>query len=115
LEDRFGELPDEAEDLLTSVRIKWLATSIGLEKIVMKQGRFIGYFVADQQSKFYQSESFSRVLKAVQNNPDKLKMKEKQTRAGLRLLLTSENVRNVDRVYEILKVVAPRSSEMEKA
>ncbi len=107
LEDRFGELPDEAEDLLTSVRIKWLATSIGLEKIVMKQGRFIGYFVADQQSKFYQSESFSRVLKAVQNNPGKLKMKEKQTRAGLRLLLTAENVKNVDRVYEILKVVAP--------
>lgn len=108
LEDRFGELPDEAEDLLTSVRIKWLATSIGLEKIVMKQGRFIGYFVADQQSKFYQSESFSRVLKAVQNNPGKLKMKEKQTRAGLRLLLTAENVKNVDRVYEILKVVAPK-------
>ncbi len=71
----------------------------------MKQNRFIGYFIADQQSDFYQSPAFTNVLKAVQNNPGKLKMKEKKTRAGLRLLLTSENVRDVNRAYEILRVV----------
>jgi transcription-repair coupling factor (superfamily II helicase) len=108
LEDRFGKLPDEAEDLLTSVKIKWLATSIGLEKIVMKQGKFIGYFVSDQQSGFYQSTSFSNVLKAVQNNPKILNMKEKQTRAGLRLLLTVENVKNVNKVYNILNAMVPK-------
>jgi transcription-repair coupling factor (superfamily II helicase) len=108
LVDRFGELPQEAEDLLTSVKIKWLATELGLEKIVMKQGKFIGYFVSDQQSGFYQSPSFSNVLKAVQNNPKVLRMKEKQTRAGLRLLLTVENVYNVNRVYNILNAVVPK-------
>jgi transcription-repair coupling factor (superfamily II helicase) len=105
--DRFGELPEEAENLLTSVRIKWVATRLGLEKIVMKQGKFIGYFISDQQSGFYQSESFSRVLKAVQTNPKVLRMKEKQTRSGLRLLLTVENVRTVDRVYDILNAIMP--------
>ncbi|MGB5982979.1 MAG: transcription-repair coupling factor [Nonlabens sp.] len=114
LEDRFGELPKEAENLLTSVRIKWLATQIGLEKIVMKQGRFIGYFISDQQSGFYQSSNFTNVLKAVQANPKVLKMKEKQTRAGLRLLLTVENVKTVDRVYDILRAVVPRKSELEQ-
>jgi transcription-repair coupling factor (superfamily II helicase) len=108
LVDRFGELPQEAEDLLTSVKIKWLATELGLEKIVMKQSKFIGYFVSDQQSGFYQSPSFSNVLKAVQNNPKVLRMKEKQTRAGLRLLLTVENVNNVNRVYNILNAVVPK-------
>ncbi|PPK96999.1 transcription-repair coupling factor (superfamily II helicase) [Nonlabens xylanidelens] len=107
--DRFGELPEEAENLLTSVRIKWIATRLGLEKIVMKQGKFIGYFVSDQQSGFYQSESFGKVLKAVQNNPKILRMKEKQTRAGLRLLLTVENVKTVDRVYDILNTIMPTS------
>jgi transcription-repair coupling factor (superfamily II helicase) len=107
--DRFGELPEEAENLLTSVRIKWIATDLGLEKIVMKQGKFIGYFVSDQQSGFYQSESFGKVLKAVQTNPKILRMKEKQTRAGLRLLLTVENVRTVDRVYDILSAIMPRT------
>ena len=110
--DRFGELPEEAEQLLTSVKIKWIATRLGLEKIVMKQGKFIGYFVSDQQSGFYQSEAFSRVLKAVQNNPKILRMKEKQTRAGLRLLLTVENVRNVDRVYQILNAIMPAAQEV---
>jgi transcription-repair coupling factor (superfamily II helicase) len=105
--DRFGELPEEAENLLTSVRIKWVATRLGLEKIVMKQGKFIGYFISDQQSGFYQSESFSRVLKAVQNNPKILRMKEKQTRSGLRLILTVENVNTVDRVYDILNAIMP--------
>lgn len=61
---------------------------------------------------FYQSESFSRVLKAVQNNPKILRMKEKQTRAGLRLLLTVENVRNVDRVYQILNAIMPVPQEV---
>ncbi|MEO9954315.1 transcription-repair coupling factor [Nonlabens sp.] len=105
--DRFGELPEEAENLLTSVRIKWIATRLGLEKIVMKQGKFIGYFVSDQQSGFYQTEDFGRVLKAVQNNPKILRMKEKQTRAGLRLLLTVENVKTVDKVYDILNAIMP--------
>jgi transcription-repair coupling factor (superfamily II helicase) len=107
LTDRFGELPEEAENLLTSVRIKWVATRLGLEKIVMKEGKFVGYFISDQKSGFYQSESFSRVLKAVQTNPKVLRMKEKQTRAGLRLLLTVENVRTVDRVYDILNAIMP--------
>jgi transcription-repair coupling factor (superfamily II helicase) len=112
LTDRFGELPEEAENLLTSVRIKWVSTRLGLEKIVMKEGKFVGYFISDQKSGFYQSESFSRVLKAVQNNPKILRMKEKQTRAGLRLLLTVENVRTVDRVYDILNAIMPVSVEV---
>src|SRR5690606_40556525 len=53
--DRFGEMPKQAEDLLNSVRIKWIAISIGLERLVMKQKKMVGYFVADQQSAFYQS------------------------------------------------------------
>ncbi|MGB3592096.1 MAG: transcription-repair coupling factor [Nonlabens sp.] len=110
LEDRFGELPQEAEDLLTSVRIKWQATKIGLEKIVMKQGRFIGYFIADQQSNFYQSPAFMNVMRAVQSNPQILKMKEKKTRAGLRLLLTSENVKDMNRVMQILQVLVPKEA-----
>lgn len=108
--DRFGELPEEAKDLLTSVKIKWMATRLGLEKIVMKQNKFVGYFVSDQQSGFYQSDSFSHVLKAVQNNPHILKMKEKQTRAGLRLIITVDNVRTVNRVYEILRTIIPASA-----
>tara|TARA_R110002050_G_scaffold74110_2_gene159153 strand:+ start:3546 stop:6917 length:3372 start_codon:yes stop_codon:yes gene_type:complete len=103
LVDRFGELPDQAADLLNSVRIKWIANSIGLEKIVMKQGKMIGYFISDQQSAFYQTPNFTRVLQYVQAHAQQCKIKEKQTRNGLRLLLVFENIRSVDRAYLALK------------
>ncbi len=93
--DRFGEMPVEVIDLLNSVRIKWIATKIGLEKIIMKKGRFIGYFINDQHSRFYQSDYFTKVLKYVQTHPNECKMKEKKTRNGLRLLLTFEQIKSV--------------------
>ena len=116
LVDRFGELPAEAEDLLNSVRIKWIAASAGLEKIVMKQGKMIGYFIADQQSSFYQTNAFSRVLQYVQTHPQSCTMKEKKTRSGLRLLLTFEKVTSVDKALKMLQPLDVRAKveEVEK-
>ncbi len=94
--DRFGNLPTEAVDLMNSVRLKWIATKIGLEKIVLKQQQFIGYFVSDQQSDFYQSPTFTKVLQFVQQNPTEVQMKEKQTRSGLRLLLKMQDIDTVE-------------------
>jgi len=101
--DRFGEMPKEAEDLLNSVRIKWIAISMGLERLVMKQKKMVGYFVADQQSAFYQSAAFTKVLQYVQTHPQKVTMKEKQTRNGLRLLLTFEGISSVDKALRALE------------
>ena len=101
--DRFGELPIEAEDLLNSVRIKWIANAMRLEKIVMKQGKMIGYFIADQQSAFYQSPQFTKVLQFVQAFSSICKIKEKQTRNGLRLLLVFDHIKSVDQAYLALE------------
>jgi transcription-repair coupling factor (superfamily II helicase) len=106
--DRFGELPIQVEDLLNSVRIKWIATELGLEKVIMKQGRLIGYFISDQQSSFYQSSKFTRVLHFVQSYPQECKMKEKQTRNGLRLLLTFEAITTVNKALHQLNRILPK-------
>ena len=103
LVDRFGELPSQAEDLLNSVRVKWIANSIGLEKIVMKKGKLIGYFIADQQSDFYQSPIFTKVLHFVQSHSKVCTMKEKQTRNGLRLLLVFDRISSLDKALTALK------------
>ena len=100
--DRFGELPTQVVDLLNSVRIKWIANGIGLEKVVMKKGKLIGYFISDQQSAFYQSAKFSQVLQFVQANARLCKMKEKETRNGLRLLLTFEKITSVEKALNAL-------------
>lgn len=103
--DRFGRLPTQVTDLLNSVQIKWIATKLGFEKIIMKQGKLIGYFLNDQQSQFYQSNNFTKVLRFVQQNPNICKMKEKQTRNGLRLLLTFDDIKSVNRALTVLKPI----------
>ncbi len=100
--DRFGELPTQVSDLLDSVRLKWIATKMGIEKLIMKQGKLIGYFIQDQQSAFYQSDDFSKVLRFVQMNVGKCKMKEKKTRNGLRLLITFENIKSTKQAVTAL-------------
>lgn len=107
LVDRFGELPAQAGDLLNSVRIKWIATSIGIEKIILKKGKLLGYFIADQQSEFYQSTHFTKVLQFVQSHAHLCKMKEKQTRNGLRLLLVFEDITSVDKALNALAPLKP--------
>ena len=108
LVDRFGELPAQAVDLLNSVRIKWGATTIGLEKVIMKKGKFIGYFIADQQSPFYQTEAFTRILHFVQTHPRQCQLKEKQTRNGLRLLLVFEEVTTVEKALNAINPLLPK-------
>jgi transcription-repair coupling factor (superfamily II helicase) len=103
--DRFGELPKQVIDLFNSVRIKWIATKAGLEKVVMKHGKLIGYFITDQQSAFYQSNGFTKVLKFVQSHPTSCKMKEKQTRKGLRLLLTFDNIKSIKQALAVLSPI----------
>ena len=100
--DRFGELPTQVSDLLDSVRLKWIATKMGIEKLIMKKGKMIGYFIQDQQSGFYQSDAFTKVLQFVQLNSSRCKMKEKQTRNGLRLLLTFENIKSTKQALAAL-------------
>lgn len=103
--DRFGALPKPAISLLNSIKIKWIATKLGIEKLIMKQGKLVCYFVSDQQSDYYASKQFQKVLKFVQTQPQLCRMKEKQTPNGLRLLLTFENVKSINKALEMIEMV----------
>jgi len=103
--DRFGPLPKPALALLNSIRIKWIALRFGIEKLVMKQGKMIAYFVSDQQSDYYTSKQFHKVLQIVQQHPQLCRMKEKQTPNGLRLLLTFENVKSIRKALEMMELL----------
>lgn len=103
--DRFGPMPPRAIALMNSIRIKWIATRVGIEKLVMKQGKMIGYFVSDQQSDYYHSARFHKVLQFVQKQSSLCKMKEKQTPNGLRLLLTFDNVKSTRRALELMELL----------
>jgi transcription-repair coupling factor (superfamily II helicase) len=104
--DRFGELPVQVVDLMNSVRIKWMAKKLGLERIILKQKRMIGYFISNQNSDYYQSESFTDILKYVQDNSKMCVMKEKETKKGLRLLITFIRIDSVEKALDILMQIS---------
>ena len=103
--DRFGELPSQVEDLLASVKLKWIASRLGIEKLILKNGKMVGYFIQNQESSFYQSKVFGELIQYVQKNPKVCTMKEKKTRNGLRLILTFEDIKSVQQAIESLSGV----------
>ena len=64
--DRFGQIPDVGEALLTVMPIKWAAQRLGIEKVVLKQGRMILYFALEDE--YFQSRAFEKVIQFVARN-----------------------------------------------
>ncbi len=105
LEDRFGEIPPQGIELLNTLRLKWLASKFGLERLIIKQNKCIGYFISDQQSDFFQTPVFGLILNAVQSDSQSMSIKEKQTRNGLRLLFVLENVYSIEKLHQKLEAI----------
>ena len=103
LEDRFGKIPAEGEELLSTLRLKWLASKMGLERLIIKNKKCVGYFLSNQQSDFYQSPVFNKILFGIQKDPNKYSIKEKETRNGLRLLIVLDKVYSVEELLLRLK------------
>lgn len=99
--DRFGPMPRVVKELFHSFELRWLAESIGLERLVIKSGTMIGYFVANAQSKYYESPEFTKVLSYVQRQPKDCKLSEKNDR--LRIIYS--NVLTMDQAFDRLKEI----------
>ncbi|MEG0187634.1 MAG: transcription-repair coupling factor, partial [Algoriella sp.] len=101
--DRFGKMPLEAENLLESIQLKWAAKKLGVERLVMKKGVLLAYFINKPQSEFYQSEEFRLILNYVQNNAKNISFKEKSPKNGEEfptLFLRFEHVKTVHDALE---------------
>lgn len=106
LVDRFGEIPSQTESLLSAIRLRWMAKEIGLEKLTLKAGKMIGFFVSNQESLYYQSKNFTRVLNFIKTNPPGYKMYEKN--GNLRISCS-----HVSSISEALEALSPMLIEEE--
>lgn len=97
LRDRFGKIPPESTGLLDIVRLRWSAIRLGMERVVLKGEMMICYFPGDQKSEYYGSEAFGKVLRFVQANPRKCRMKENG-----KLTLTFNGVRSIGEAVALL-------------
>jgi len=99
--DRFGPIPAQTEALLHTIRLRWLARDIGFEKIVLKSGKLIAYFISKQDSAYYQSNKFSRVLQFMKMNPKACKMYEKNES----LRMSFSNINSIDDAIDALQPI----------
>ena len=76
LKDRFGEIPEVAEELIRVVPLRAYGKQLGIEKIMLKQQKMFLYFVSNAESPYYQSEAFGKVLNYVSRNPRQCNFRE---------------------------------------
>lgn len=89
--DRFGPVPPQTDDLINTLRLRWLARNIGFEKIVLKNDLLTCYFLSDPESGYFKSKQFTSILGFIQAHPKDCRLKESDNR----LRLTFKNVEDV--------------------
>jgi transcription-repair coupling factor (superfamily II helicase) len=98
LADRFGAIPLPARSLLEIVRIKWIATRLGIEKILLKNNLLMANFVSDPESNFYKSPLFVSIMSHINRFPDRMKMRQRESK----LSLTISDVKSVEVAIKLL-------------
>lgn len=100
--DRFGPLPEQTKELLNIVRLRRMAISLGFEKIIIKNGKMVAYFISNQMSPYYQSDQFYGILNSIQKQKN-LKLKENKDK----LSLTIPGVTSVEDALRMLQNISP--------
>ncbi len=96
VKDRFGTPPEDFDNLLQAVRLRWMAEQIGFEKLIIKNEKIRGYFIANRPD-YYQTDAFGKVLKYIQERPKRCKLKENKER----VIFIMEQVKTLDGVMKV--------------
>ena len=99
LEDRFGQLPHESEELLKIVPLRRMGKRLGIEKIFLRAGRMSLYFVSNPDSPYYQSEAFGKVIAYMGQNPRLCNLREQNGKRSMVI----RDVENVEQAVVILR------------
>ena len=99
LSDRFGQIPEELSRLFDIVRIRQTGQKLGFEKIIIKNGVMIAFFISNPLSNYYRSDRFAKILENVTLNPRLFELKQNDNK--LRIFV--RNVDTISKAYDILK------------
>ena len=98
LADRFGDIPEELLRLFDIVRIRQLGQKLGFEKIIIKNGVMIAFFISNPLSQYYKSDRFAKILESVSQYPNHFELKQNDNK----LRIFSRNIDGISKAYEIL-------------
>ena len=105
--DRFGALPEPAEELLDVVRLRWLCCRLGVEKILLKGERMTMYFVQHKDA-YWQSEAFGNMIQYAATRPERCSLHEEKDKKGIptgRRYMTITNVKTINGAITLLSKI----------
>jgi len=98
LEDRFGSIPEQVEELMATVRLRWKAEKLGFEKMTLKGGTLKCYFATNDHQEYFNSDTFGGILQYVQQHPKSCRLKETKKR----LILVIQSISDTYRAIEVV-------------
>ncbi|MDR0726286.1 MAG: transcription-repair coupling factor [Prevotellaceae bacterium] len=101
--DRFGTLPNEAEELLQGVMLRKYAIKLGFERAMLKNRLMFLYFPANRQSPYYSSQNYMKILQYAQNDPAKFKLKDNSSKLSLLVRDIKSHKEALEILTEMLK------------
>ena len=110
--DRFGVLPEPAEELLSVVRLRWICCRLGVEKILLKGERLTMYLVQNKDA-YWQSEQFGRIIQYAATRPERCLLHEEKDKKGLptgRRMVTITNVKTIGGAIKLLSLIETLNS-----
>ena len=99
--DRFGKLPDVAEELMQVVPLRRLGKQLGCEKIMLKKQRMALYLVSNIKSAYYQSQTFDLLLNFITAYPRRCNLRE----ANGKRSVVIDQVKSVEEGVAILEKI----------
>ena len=105
--DRFGALPEAAEELLDVVRLRWICCRLGIEKILLKGERMTMYLVQHKDA-YWQSEVFGNMIQYAATRPERCMLNEERDKKGVptgRRYITIMNVKTINGAMTLLSKI----------
>lgn len=105
--DRFGALPEAAEELLDVVRLRWICCRLGIEKILLKGERMTMYLVQHKDA-YWQSEVFGNMIQYAVTRPERCMLNEERDKKGVptgRRYITITNVKTINGAMTLLSKI----------
>ena len=107
LEDRFGALPPQAEELMNVVSLRQKGHKLGIERIILKNGLMLLYFVSDNESVYYKSSTFEKVIGYAMRHIHTCKLEEIKSKR--RMLI--QNIKSVASATSVLDEIIQNGSK----
>lgn len=98
LADRFGKFTTEVANLFEVVKIRNIGSSLGFEKIIVKNGLLIAFFISNPMSPYYKSKVFENVLENLGKYPQRYEMKQNENK----LKVVVRNVKSLEEARKLL-------------